>query len=222
MKTLAIVSQKGGVGKTTLSLNIAVTAAINGHSTAVLDLDPQASATFWADSREAEIPLVQSIHDARLTHTLTALKEAGCDLAVIDSPPFARNITHAAVTSADFVLIPARPAFLDLHAITQTLEATQHYKKPSAVVLNFVRPSGQMGAHSTEVVTQLGGQVAVAKIGDRVAFQHAQAQGLGVLEYEPSGKATREINELFFYSCAQLGIPNHKTGTNDGESSTAA
>lgn len=222
MKTLSIVSQKGGVGKTTLALNVAVKAALNGHSVAVLDLDPQASATVWADARKAEIPAVQSIHDARLEHTLQALAEAGCDFAVINSPPFARNITHAAITSADFVLIPSRPAFLDLHAIKQTLEAAQHYEKPAAVVLNFVRPSGQMGEHGSDVVTQLGGQVAVVRIGDRIAFQHAQAQGLAVMEYDPSSKAAQEVGELFAYCCNHLGISTMREGGANGQSIAAA
>src|SRR5688500_14721445 len=100
MKTLAVISQKGGVGKTTLATALAVAAGRDGKQVAVFDLDPQASATFWYDTREAETPAVASVAPARLEHILIAARQGGCDLAVIDTPPFAKDIAFEAAQFA--------------------------------------------------------------------------------------------------------------------------
>ena len=85
MKTIALVSRKGGVGKTTLATGLAVAAYQAGLSTAVFDLDPQASAAFWKDTRQADDPAVLPIPVARLEHVLEAARGSGCDVAVIDA-----------------------------------------------------------------------------------------------------------------------------------------
>ena len=141
MKTLAIISQKGGVVATAL----AVEAERAGRHTAVLDLDPQASATFWKDMREADTPAVVTVVPSRIGHILKAAGENGCDLAIIDAPPFAKDLAYEAAQQADFILIPTRPAVLDVMAMTKTLELVNHYSKPSAVVLTFCPPPGRAG-----------------------------------------------------------------------------
>ena len=120
MKTAAFISQKGGVGKTTLATALAVAAHLDGRSAAVVDLDPQASASFWKDARQA-----------------------GCDLAVIDAPPMAKDIAFEAARHADFILVPARPAVLDVMAISRTLELVAHYGRPAAVVLSLCPARGR-------------------------------------------------------------------------------
>src|SRR3954471_3739385 len=142
MKTLAIISQKGGVGKTTLALALAVEACRNRKTAAVFDLDPQASAAFWKDVREADDPAVVALPPARLGHALQAAAETGCDLAIIDAPPFAKDIAFEAAQHADFILIPTKPATLDLMAVTRTLELVSHYNKPASVVLTFCPTRG--------------------------------------------------------------------------------
>ena len=119
MKTLAIVSQKGGVGKTTLATALAVEAALAGKRAVVFDLDPQASASFWKDTRQDELVAMTAIPATRLGHVLKAADEAGCDLAIIDTPPFSKDIAYEAAQHADFVLLPTRPAVLDVMAMTR-------------------------------------------------------------------------------------------------------
>src|SRR5215212_8248587 len=87
MKTLAVISQKGGAGKTTLALHLAVGAVVAGKSAAVVDLDPQASAAGWRDTRTAEEPAVVSAQAARLSQVLEVARGNGADLAVIDTAP---------------------------------------------------------------------------------------------------------------------------------------
>jgi chromosome partitioning protein len=209
MKVVSIISQKGGVGKTTLATALAVAAEADGKNTAVFDLDPQASASFWHDTREAQTPAVAAIPSSRLTHILQAAKESGCDLALIDAPPFAKDIAFEAANHADFILIPTRPAVLDVMAMTKTLDLVKHYGKPSAVVLTFCPYSGRELSDTEHAIQQLGATLCPVRIGNRIAFSRAQQTGLAAQEYEPDGKAAEEINILYKYMCIQMKEVKH-------------
>lgn len=204
MKTLAIISQKGGVGKTTLATALAVAADRDGKRVAVFDLDPQASAAFWKDTRKAEAPAVIAIPPSRLQHVLKAAADTGCDLAIIDAPPFAKDIAFEAAQRADFILIPTRPAVLDVMAMTKTLELVSHYGKPSAVVLTFCPIQGREIADTEAAVKQLGAAIAPVRIHNRVAYSRAQQTGLTAQEFEVDGKAAEEIKQLYDYTCMHL------------------
>jgi chromosome partitioning protein len=204
MKTLAIISQKGGVGKTTLATALAVAAEKDAKIVAVFDLDPQASAAFWKDTREADTPAVVAIPPSRLQHVLKAAAETGCDLAIIDAPPFAKDIAFEAAQRADFILIPTRPAVLDVMAMTKTLELVGHYNKPSAVVLTFCPVQGREIADTEGAVKQLGADLAPVRIHNRVAYSRAQQTGLTAQEFETDGKAAEEIKQLYAYACIHL------------------
>lgn len=204
MKILAIISQKGGVGKTTLATALAVAAEADGKRAAVFDLDPQASATFWHDTRQDESPAVVSIAPARLQHVLKAAAESGCDIAIIDAPPFAKDIAYEAAQRADFILIPTRPAVLDVMAMTRTLELVSHYGKPAAVVLTFCPVQGREIADTEDAIGQLGAALAPVRVHNRVAYSRAQQTGLTAQEFEPGGKAAEEIKQLYAYTCMHL------------------
>jgi chromosome partitioning protein len=204
MKILAIISQKGGVGKTTLATALAVAADRAGQRAAVFDLDPQASAAFWKDTRQAETPAVVAIPPSRLQHVLKAAADTGCDLAVIDAPPFAKDIAYEAAQRADFILIPTRPAVLDVMAMTKTLELVSHYGKPSAVVLTFCPIQGREIADTEAAVAALGAALAPVRIHNRVAYSRAQQTGLTAQEFEVDGKAAEEIKQLYQYTCMHL------------------
>jgi chromosome partitioning protein len=143
MKVLAILSQKGGVGKTTLATCLAVAAEADGKAAVVLDLDPQATATFWRDNREAETPAVSSLQASRLAVTLQAAAKGGADLAIIDGAAVAREVAYMAAQHADFVLIPTKSAVFDTMSMTHTLDVVNQLNKPAAVVLTFVSPQGK-------------------------------------------------------------------------------
>ena len=162
MKTLAIISQKGGVGKTTLALALAVAANKDRKTAAVFDLDPQASAAFWKDMREDSDPAVIALPPSRLQHALKTAADTGCDLAIIDAPPFAKDIAFEAAQHADFILIPTRPAVLDLMAVTKTLELVRHYDRPAAVVLTFCPIRGRELTDIEDAIGKLGTDLAPA------------------------------------------------------------
>lgn len=222
MKTLAIISQKGGVGKTTIATALAVAAERDGKSAAVFDLDPQASAAFWHDTRDSDTPAVVSIPPARLAHVLAAAAETGCNLAIIDAPPFAKDIAYEAAQQADFILIPTRPAVLDVMAMTRTLELVRHYGKPSAVVLTFCPIQGREIADTEDAIVQMGATLAPIRLHSRVAYSRAQQTGLTAQEFEPEGKAAEEIKQLYDYTCMHLYADESESANVDKSPKLAA
>lgn len=198
MKTIAILSQKGGAGKTTLALHIAAAAEAARISTAVIDLDPQASAAGWKDSRASDKPVVISLPHTRLAQGLQAARDGGAGLVVIDTAPHSEGAAMAATRAADLVLIPCRPGILDLRAIATTAELVKLAGKPAFVVLNAMPPRAtQLLADAREAVSQHGLDVAPVSLQQRAAYAHSLTAGATAPEYEPEGKAAEEIKALF-------------------------
>jgi chromosome partitioning protein len=204
MRVLAVVSQKGGVGKTTLSTALAVEATRDGKKTVMFDLDPQASASFWKDTRKDDSLAITAIPAARLGHMLAAVRDAGCDLVIIDTPPFSKDIAFEAAQQADFVLVPSRPAVLDVMAMTRTLDVVKHYNRAYGVVLTFCPPAGREVDDTVKVIEQLGASLSPVRIGQRIAYSRAQQTGQAAQEIEPDGKAAQEIRELYAYVSMNL------------------
>lgn len=204
MKILAVISQKGGVGKTTLATALAVAAEQDGKSVALFDLDPQASACFWSDQRKKTgkgiTPTVRDVNYNRLTHYLDAMRQEGADLIVLDCPPVHRDIADEAIKAADMVLIPTRAEALDIRAMTQTVRLVQQLNKTPTVVLTFCPPSGAEIEQARAIIVQLGADLAPVDIHLRKAFSRAQQDGLAAQEYDPTGKAALEIQRLYDYS----------------------
>ena len=198
MLTVAILSQKGGTGKTTLTLHLAVAAERHGQTAAVIDLDPQASASGWSDAREGETPVVVPVPSARLGHALEAAKAGGATIAFIDTAPHASDAALASAEVADLVLIPCRPGILDLRAIGMTARAVKLAGTPAYVVLNAM-PSRAPNvlADVRDAVAIHGLEVAPITLQQRVAYAHALIGGQTAQEYEPAGKAADEVERLF-------------------------
>ena len=156
MKTVAIISQKGGSGKTTLAVHLATAAAAAGHTAAIIDLDPQATATSWGDDR-ATGPEVISGQAVRLPALVQTARDNGATFLVIDTAPNADQTASLAARAADLVLIPCRPARFDLEAIETTLLLTRATSTPAYVVLNAVPPRGELGREATDGLTDQRG-----------------------------------------------------------------
>ncbi|MEM9261949.1 MAG: ParA family protein, partial [Pseudomonadota bacterium] len=194
----------GGVGKTTLATCLAVEAQAECKSVAIVDLDPQATASFWKDVRGQETPAVTSVQPVRLKAVLDAAREAGTDLVIIDGAAVQREVAYEAAAHSDFVLIPTKPAVFDTMSMTQTQEAVRQHNVPFAIVLNMVAPSGAELADAADAATTLGATFCPVMVRQRKAFFRAQGHGLAVQEYEPAGKAADEIRQLYAYTCINL------------------
>jgi chromosome partitioning protein len=207
MKTIAIISQKGGAGKTTIAIHLATAFALAQRNTALIDLDPQASAAKWSDRREAELPVVLSAHASRLAHEMKRVEEMGGEILILDTAPHSDSAALEAAKAADLVLVPCRPAILDIEAIASTLDLVRTTKTPVAVVMNAVASQGHEAAEAAEAIAALGVAVCPTQLVQRVAFSRALITGHTAQEFEPGGKAAQEALALHVFTCAQLNIP---------------
>ncbi|MEL6628802.1 MAG: ParA family protein, partial [Bacteroidota bacterium] len=139
MKTISVVTRKGGSGKTTLSACLAVSAVQSSLVTVALDLDPQASLCLWSDLRDEDQPPIIPVPASRITQVLEGADKEGCDLAIIDTMPHAEGSILTAARAADLCLIPVRASVLDLGAIAQTVDICKLADVPYVAVINAVK-----------------------------------------------------------------------------------
>lgn len=206
MKTIAIISQKGGTGKTTLALNLAIAAEMGGYSTAIIDLDPQASAKSWHDNRKPDGPVVISSQASQLSKILNTAKAHGAKLIIIDTAPHSETAALASARAADFILIPCRPGIFDLRAIATSVDLAKLAKTPAAAVLNAIPSRGMLADEAEQAIQALDLDVSPTRLGQRAAFVHSLTLGQGVLEYEPSGKAAAEVKAVYAWTCKHINM----------------
>ena len=207
MRTLALVNQKGGVGKTTVALHLAAAFWQHGSDVLVVDLDPQASAAEWHDARTDPLPHVESVQPARLARVIEHAREIGTGILILDTAPHSESTSLEAARCADLVLVPCQPSIMDLRAMRKTVDLLRLVKVPSFAVLNSVPPHGAIADEAAEsIVTDLGLPVCPARLGDRVAYNRCLITGQAAQEFEPKGKAAQEIEQLYMWTCEQLAM----------------
>jgi chromosome partitioning protein len=201
MKTLAILSRKGGAGKTTVALHLAVAAR---RRTVIMDCDPQKSAADWWRSRQAETPELVEGGVGQLAEIQQAAAADGVELMVVDTRPSAEDDALEAARAADLVLIVLKPTILDLRAVAATVD-TVKAAGASAVFLINQAPAGRNGIEASivqEAVEALAGYGLPAcpvVLHNRASYHAALIDGRAVIEAEPSGKAANEIDALWAY-----------------------
>ena len=201
MKTLAVLSRKGGAGKTTVALHLAVAAS---RRTVILDADPQRSAADWWRSRAASSPELVEGGMADLQDVKQAAAADGGELLVIDTRPSAEDDALEAAAAADLALIVVKPTILDLRAVAATVETVNRTKTRAAFVINQA-PSGRGGFEASivqETITALAGYelpVCPVILHARASYHAALIDGRAVSETEPTGKAAKEIAALWAY-----------------------
>ncbi|MEM7690785.1 MAG: ParA family partition ATPase [Pseudomonadota bacterium] len=204
-KVIAIASQKGGSGKTTLAVHIATKAAQAGYESCVIDTDPQATAASWSDWRGDFLPVVVTSPPARLGRTITSAQKNGVDFLVIDTPPHADAAAREAIKAADLVLIPTKPRAFDLAALEPVADLVSFAQKPAFVVLNAV-PAGAtvLAEDAKAAASDIGLDICPVTLGDRAAFHRSSAKGETASESEPKGKAAKEIDKLWKWLTREL------------------
>ena len=221
MKTVAILSQKGGSGKTTLAIHLAVAAREAGLTAMVADLDPQASASMWHKARAEPLPHVQPTHPVALSGLIQEAARQGLDLFVIDTAPQSDNPAVVAAEAADLVLITCRPSVMDLRAIQNTIRLARLAGVAPHVVLTQVDPFGTLQDEAVRTLEGLGVTVLAEQIGRRVAYHHGLIDGRTALEYEPQGKAADEVRALFRTVRRLAGVPSRQRKDRHVETSAA-
>lgn len=204
MRVLALASQKGGSGKTTLSGHLAVQAQRAGAGPVVLiDIDPQGSLADWWNEREDEFPAFAQTSVARLAADLEALRRQGFRLAVIDTPPAITQAIQTVLQVAELVVIPTRPSPHDLRAVGATVDLCDRAGKPLIFVVNAATPHARI---TTDVAVALSqhGTVAPVTIHHRVDFASSMIDGRTVMEVDPAGRAAAEVEALWAYVVDRL------------------
>ncbi len=209
MRTVAIISQKGGAGKTTLAVHLAVAAAAEAV-TLVIDTDPQATASRWSQWRGNQDPdVIDCGAPSLLGGKLAKASELGADLAVIDTPPHADAMAQMAAKLADLVLIPCRPRAFDLAAIEATAELVKASGTSALVVFNAGPPTAPLIYREARelISSQFGLAVAPIALPERGAFHHSTAAGETASVYQPDGKAAAESRALWQWTREKLDMP---------------
>lgn len=211
MRTIALVTQKGGTGKTTLAVSIAVAALEAGEKVLALDLDPQGSLGAWGEIRDDATPHVERVPAAKLPQlpaVLARMSELGFTLAILDTAGADNPVTHAAMKAADLCVVPLRPTKLDGLAVAPTIQAISRIGRPFAFVLTQCStiPRNSRAAEMAAGLQTLG-VLAEPLISQRVEHQDAFSAGQGVTEYASAGKAAEEVRGLWRWLDRKLKGP---------------
>lgn len=204
MRVLALASQKGGSGKTTLSGHLAVQAQRSGAGpVAMIDLDPQGSLTDWWNEREAELPALAQTSVARLATDIEALRQQGFKLVVIDTPPAITQAILTVVQLAELIVIPTRPSPHDLRAVGATVELCERAHKPLLFVVNAATQNARITTEAALALSQHG-TVAPIMLHHRTDFAASMIDGRTVMEVDAKSKSAAEVESLWSYVSDRL------------------
>jgi chromosome partitioning protein len=204
MRVLALSSQKGGSGKTTLSGHLAVQAQASGAGpVCLIDIDPQGSLADWWNEREADMPAFAQTTVARLGADLEALRQQGFRLAVIDTPPAITMAIQSVIQVAELVVIPTRPSPHDLRAVGATVDLCERAGKPLIFVVNAATPKAKITAEAAVALSQHG-TVAPVTLHHRTDFAASMIDGRTVMEVDPRSKSANEVRLLWDYISDRL------------------
>jgi chromosome partitioning protein len=196
-RVITIAQQKGGAGKTTLAVNLALAALEFGRRVALVDIDPQGSLTRWSSLRPASAaPItVSSVTGWRAAAEIERLAREH-ELVVVDSPPHAQTDAKTVIRAAHLVVIPVQPSPLDLWATGPTIELAKAERKQLVLVLNRVPSRSPIAEEMVAAAAELGATLARAKLGNRSSYAAAMAAGLSIREAAPNTIGAREAAKL--------------------------
>lgn len=196
-----ILNQKGGVGKTTLSVNLAACLARAGGRVLLIDADPQGSALDWAAARQGD-PLFTVVGFPRPSiHKEIAQMGKGYDHIVIDGPPRVTDLARSAIMASDVVVIPVQPSPYDIWAadeVVKLIEEARVFKEniKSAFVVNRKITNTAIGRDVRDALASYPVHVLQASVTQRVVFAEAAAQGQAIFEIDAAGPAVAEIEAV--------------------------
>jgi len=204
MQSLAFMTQKGGSGKTTLAVHVAVAAGEAGERVVIVDTDPQRSASTWGGSRQQDTPIIAPVAAAELGSVVAAARHDAMTLCIIDTAPHAAPDAVRVAQLADLIIIPCRPAAFDLAAAGSAVDIVRAAGAHGAFVMSACPFRAPEIAETRTVLEGFGLPIAPVVVTDRRAFARAVATGRAVTEFDAEGKAAEEIRELWHWLKQEL------------------
>lgn len=201
---ISVINQKGGVGKTTLSIHIASTLALAGKKVLLIDADVQRSALDWAAAREDDPIFTVVGMPSNTIHKQVKRLESDYDYIIIDGPPRVYDVAKSCIASSDIVLIPIQPSPYDVWSaeevvklINEVKEPLSGYKKIKAVfVINRKIPKTVIGRDVEEALSNYNIPVMKTHLHQRVTYAETASIGSSAIEADPESIAGKEIKAL--------------------------
>lgn len=197
MKTIVLAAQKGGAGKTTLALHLAVEYQRAKNRVALLDTDPQRSAAMWGELREVDdVTVIHVRHAAELAGVLQDAESDGYDVVIVDTPPHATVELTSTLRHATLAVLPFKPSPLDLGTAETLAAKVQAARVPAVAVISAAPLRAAEIKPMSEALEGYGFTMLETVIHDLMPFRRSIGNGQAVMEFDPQGRAAMEIRAL--------------------------
>ena len=197
---ISLVNQKGGVGKTTIAINIGIGMARMNYKVGFLDTDPQGTASQW-QSIEGNVAFEVKHHPSAVSSG--DIMDAGLDhsLLVIDTPPAIGEITMSVLKISDLAIIPLAPSVLDIWSSRTTIGMIEEAKKVNPklegrLLVSRKIPRTRLAREGRDAIAALEMNVFETEISQRIAYIESMIAGVSVFQYAPKSDASKEIENL--------------------------
>jgi len=211
MKTISFISQKGGTGKTTLSVHMATIAHSLGYKVLLVDLDPQKSSFDWSRCRKTPGPVTRSFKPGALFHAQIEARKLGFDVMIVDTPAASIELSLDAARVSDLIVLVSRPTIIDFRALKELAGLVRAMPISSALVLNQAPPQRlgremNMVSENINLLFDLGIHLAPVAIRARQVYQGAFGTGQSAAEIQKNSPAASEIARLWAYLESRLSL----------------
>jgi chromosome partitioning protein len=212
---IGIIGQKGGGGKSTAAINLAVAAAEKDQAAVVIDTDQQTNASKWKDRRKADNVVVVAAPASRIMQTVQTARDHGADIVIIDTPGHSDTAALEAVRASDIVILPVEPQMFHLDTLPSMRDLIRlGGDTPTWVLINKLHPLASAQAERLKKLIADKYSIPVCPIHLTRLDVYATSADIGqaVLEDEPDGKAANDVRELYKFICKQVNKLRSKHG----------